>query len=148
MRFNITDYVILASYLLLILFVGLWVSRTKKGEKKNASDYFLASKGLPWWIIGASIIASNISAEQFIGMSGSGFAIGMGIASYEFMGAITLVLVAVFFLPIFLKMKIFTMPEFLEKRYDKRVKTTMAIFWLAVFIFVNLFNPIFGSFNN
>ena len=138
MRFNITDYVILASYLLLILFVGLWVSRTKKGEKKNASDYFLASKGLPWWIIGASIIASNISAEQFIGMSGSGFAIGMGIASYEFMGAITLVLVAVFFLPIFLKMKIFTMPEFLEKRYDKRVKTTMAIFWLAVFIFVNL----------
>ncbi len=138
MKFNITDYVILASYLLLILFVGLWVSRTKKGEKKNASDYFLASKGLPWWIIGASIIASNISAEQFIGMSGSGFAIGMGIASYEFMGAITLVLVAVFFLPIFLKMKIFTMPEFLEKRYDKRVKTTMAIFWLAVFIFVNL----------
>ena len=79
MKFNITDYVILASYLLLILFVGLWVSRTKKGEKKNASDYFLASKGLPWWIIGASIIASNISAEQFIGMSGSGFAIGMGI---------------------------------------------------------------------
>ncbi len=138
MTFNTLDYGILIAYMLLILSIGLWVSRTKKGQKKNASDYFLASKGLPWWIIGASIIASNISAEQFIGMSGSGFAIGMGIASYEFMGAITLIIVAVFFMPIFLKMGIFTMPEFLERRYDKRVKTTMAIFWLAVFIFVNL----------
>ena len=138
MTFNALDYGILIAYMLLILSIGLYVSRSKKGHKKNASDYFLAGKGLPWWIIGASIIASNISAEQFIGMSGSGFAIGMGIASYEFMGAITLILVAVFFMPIFLKMGIFTMPEFLEKRYDKRVKTTMAIFWLAVFIFVNL----------
>lgn len=138
MRFNTLDYSILAAYMLLILGIGLWVSRTKKGSKKSASDYFLAGKGLPWWIIGASIIASNISAEQFIGMSGSGFAIGMGIASYEFMGALTLIVVAVVFMPIFLKMGIYTMPEFLERRYDKRVKTTMAIFWLAVFIFVNL----------
>jgi len=138
MTFNALDYGILFAYMLLILSIGLYVSRSKKGHKKNASDYFLAGKGLPWWIIGASIIASNISAEQFIGMSGSGFAIGMGIASYEFMGAITLIIVAVFFMPIFLKMGIYTMPEFLEKRYDKRVKTTMAIFWLAVFIFVNL----------
>lgn len=122
----------------LILGIGLWVSREKKGQKKNASDYFLAGKGLPWWVIGASLIASNISAEQFIGMSGSGFAIGMGIASYEFMAAITLIIVAIFFLPIFLKMGIYTMPEFLEQRYDKRVKTTMAIFWLGVFVFVNL----------
>ncbi len=138
MRFNTLDYSVLIAYMLLILGIGLWVSRTKKGSKKSASDYFLAGKGLPWWIIGASIIASNISAEQFIGMSGSGFAIGMGIASYEFMGALTLIVVAVVFMPIFLKMGIYTMPEFLERRYDKRVKTTMAIFWLAVFIFVNL----------
>ncbi len=138
MTFNVLDYGILIGYMLLILGIGLWVSREKKGEKKNASDYFLAGKGLPWWVIGASLIASNISAEQFIGMSGSGFAIGMGIASYEFMAAITLIIVAVFFLPIFLKMGIYTMPEFLEQRYDKRVKTTMAIFWLAVFVFVNL----------
>ena len=138
MTFNVLDYGILIGYMFLILGIGLWVSREKKGEKKNASDYFLAGKGLPWWVIGASLIASNISAEQFIGMSGSGFAIGMGIASYEFMAAITLIIVAVFFLPIFLKMGIYTMPEFLEQRYDKRVKTTMAIFWLAVFVFVNL----------
>ena len=96
MTFNTLDYGILIAYMLLILSIGLYVSRSKKGRKKDASDYFLAGKGLPWWIIGASIIASNISAEQFIGMSGSGFAIGMGIASYEFMGAITLILVAVF----------------------------------------------------
>lgn len=138
MNFNWIDYSILATYLVLILGVGVWVSRAKPGEDKNASDYFLAGKGLSWWVIGASLIASNISAEQFIGMSGSGFAIGMGIASYEFMAAITLIVVAIFFLPIFLKMGIYTMPEYLARRYDERVKTTMAIFWLLVFVFVNL----------
>ena len=119
MTFNVLDYGILIGYMFLILGIGLWVSREKKGEKKNASDYFLAGKGLPWWVIGASLIASNISAEQFIGMSGSGFAIGMGIASYEFMAAITLIIVAVFFLPIFLKMGIYTMPEFLEQQIGR-----------------------------
>jgi SSS family solute:Na+ symporter len=138
MSFHLIDYLILAAYMALILSVGLWVSRRKSGEEKNAADYFLAGKGLSWWVIGASLIASNISAEQFIGMSGSGFAIGMGIASYEFMAAITLVIVAVFFMPIFLKMGIYTMPEFLARRYDNRVKTTMALFWLLVFVFVNL----------
>jgi len=136
--FSPVDYFILFSYFVLILGVGLWVSRPKPGEDKNAADYFLAGKGLSWWVIGASLIASNISAEQFIGMSGSGFAIGMGIASYEFMAAITLIIVAVFFMPIFLKMGIYTMPEFLARRYDGRVKTTMALFWLLVFVFVNL----------
>ncbi|HNA79334.1 MAG TPA: sodium/glucose cotransporter, partial [Turneriella sp.] len=97
--FSPVDYFILFSYFVLILGVGLWVSRPKPGEDKNAADYFLAGKGLSWWVIGASLIASNISAEQFIGMSGSGFAIGMGIASYEFMAAITLIIVAVFFMP-------------------------------------------------
>ncbi|AFM12350.1 sodium/sugar symporter [Turneriella parva] len=138
MKFSILDYTIVGAYFALILGVGLWVSRPKPGEDKTATDYFLAGNGLSWWVIGASLIASNISAEQFIGMSGSGFAIGMGIASYEFMGAITLIVVAVFFMPIFLKMRIYTMPEFLAKRYDNRVKTTMAVFWLLVFVFVNL----------
>ncbi|MFO1479093.1 MAG: sodium/sugar symporter [Turneriella sp.] len=138
MSFHWVDYAIVAGYMALILGVGLWVSRPRPNKNKDASDYFLAGKGLSWWVIGASLIASNISAEQFIGMSGSGYAIGMGIASYEFMAAITLILVAVFFMPIFLKMGIYTMPEYLERRYDARVKTVMAVFWLSVFVFVNL----------
>lgn len=138
MSFSTLDYFVLLAYILIIISVGLWVSRNKGGKKKNASEYFIADKSLKWWVIGTSLIASNISAEQFIAMSGSGFAIGMGIASYEFMAALTLIIVAVFFLPIFLKMGIYTMPEFLEQRYDKRVKTVMAIFWLIVFVFVNL----------
>lgn len=136
--FSTLDYVIFICYACIILFAGLFVSRNKDGKTKNSQDYFLASKSLAWWAIGASIIASNISAEQFIGMSGSGFAIGLGIASYEFIAAATLIVVAVFFLPIYLKANIYTMPQFLEIRYDKRVKTIMAFFWLLVFIFVNL----------
>jgi SSS family solute:Na+ symporter len=136
--FSFLDYTIFAAYGLLIITVGLWVSRNKKGESKTAQDYFLASKALPWWAIGASLIAANISAEQFIGMSGSGFAIGLGIASYEWMAAITLILVGKFFLPIFLEKKIYTMPQFLEKRFDNRVRTILAVFWLMVYIFVNL----------
>ncbi len=136
--FSTLDYVIFICYTCIILFAGLFVSRNKDGKTKNSQDYFLASKSLAWWAIGASIIASNISAEQFIGMSGSGFAIGLGIASYEFIAAATLIIVAVFFLPIYLKANIYTMPQFLEIRYDKRVKTIMAFFWLLVFIFVNL----------
>lgn len=132
------DYAIFIGYACIIMLIGLFVSRTKKGQTKNSQDYFLASKSLAWWAIGASIIASNISAEQFIGMSGSGFAIGLGIASYEFIAAATLIIVAVFFLPIYLRANIYTMPQFLEIRYDKRVKTIMAFFWLLVFIFVNL----------
>ncbi len=132
------DYLVFIAYGLLIIGVGLWVSRPKKGEKKTAQDYFLASKALPWWAIGASLIAANISAEQFIGMSGSGFAIGLGIASYEWMAAITLIIVGKYFLPIFLKKKIYTMPQFLEIRYDGRVRTVMAVFWLLVYVFVNL----------
>ncbi|BDD07319.1 sodium/sugar symporter [Aureibacter tunicatorum] len=138
MSFSYTDIAVFLGYCLLIVGVGLWMSREKKGHEKNAEDYFLASKSLPWWAIGASLIASNISAEQFIGMSGSGYAIGLGIAAYEWMAAITLILVAKFFLPIFLKEKIYTMPHFLEKRYDSRVRTSMAVFWILVYVFVNL----------
>ena len=135
--FSFLDYAIFVAYACLILFVGLFVSRNK-GKDKTSQDYFLASKSLAWWAIGSSIIASNISAEQFIGMSGSGFAIGLGIASYEFVAAASLIFVAVFFLPIYLRANIYTMPQFLEFRYDKRVKTIMAFFWMLVFIFVNL----------
>ena len=136
--FETLDYIVFGLYALLIVGVGLWVSREKGGKEKDSKDYFLASKSLPWWAIGASLIASNISAEQFIGMSGSGFRLGLAIATYEWMAAITLLVVAWFFLPIFLQKGIFTMPQFLEERYDSRVRTLLAVFWLAVFIFVNL----------
>ena len=118
--------------------VAWWVSRDKKGHKKNSQDYFLAGKSLPWWAIGASLIAANISAEQIIGMSGSGYVLGLAIASYEWMAAITLIIVGKYFIPIFLEKGIYTMPQFLEERYDRRVRIIMAIFWLAVYIFVNL----------
>ena len=101
--FSALDYAIFIGYAILILGVGLWVSRDKKGHQKNAEDYFLASKSLPWWAVGASLIAANISAEQFIGMSGSGFKIGLAIASYEWMAALTLIIVGKYFLPIFIE---------------------------------------------
>lgn len=138
MNISPIDLTIFIVYCALILFVGLFVSRSKKGEKKDANDYFLAGRGLAWWAIGASIIASNISAEQFVGMSGSGYAIGLAMATYEWIAALGLIIVAKYFIPIFLEKKIFTMPQFLEERFDKRVKTVMAIFWLLVFIFINL----------
>lgn len=132
------DLTIFIAYSTLILFIAIYVSRPKKGVKRSTDDYFLAGRGLTWWVIGASIISANISAEQFIGMSGSGYAIGIAMASYEWIAALGLIIVAKYFIPIFLEKKIFTMPQFLEERFDKRVKTVMAIFWLAVFIFVNL----------
>ena len=136
--FELLDYIIFAAYAILILGVGLWVSRDKKGHEKNAEDYFLASKSLPWWAIGASLIAANISAEQFIGMSGSGFAVGLAIASYEWMAAITLIIVGKYFLPIFIEKGLYTIPEFVEKRYSTNLKTILAVFWIALYVFVNL----------
>lgn len=138
MHLNYLDFAVFGLYAVILIFVAYWVSRDEKGHDKNASDYFLASKSLPWWAIGASLIASNISAEQIIGMSGSGYVIGMGIAAYELMAAITLILIAKYFLPIFLSKGIYTMPQFLENRYDSRVRTILAIFWLALYTFVNL----------
>lgn len=132
------DTSVFITYVLGLLLIALWVSRNTNDQDSNTEDYFLASKALPWWAIGASLIASNISAEQIIGMSGSGYAIGLAIASYEWMAAITLILVGKFMLPIFLENKIYTMPQYLQQRFDTRVKTIMAIFWLAVYVFVNL----------
>lgn len=132
------DLGVFVVYAVVILGIGFFVSRGKKGEDKSAEDYFLAGKSLPWWAIGASLIAANISAEQFIGMSGSGFALGLAIASYEWMAAITLLVVGKYFLPVFIKQGLYTIPEFIEKRFSSNLKTILAIFWLALFIFVNL----------
>lgn len=137
-NFEFVDYLIFVCYAILILGIGLWVSRDKKGHQKTAEDYFLASKSLPWWAIGASLIAANISAEQFIGMSGSGFASGLAIASYEWMAAITLIIVGKYFLPIFIKKGIYTIPGFVESRYSTNLKTILAVFWIALYVFVNL----------
>lgn len=132
------DLVVVVVYAIGIFGLAQWVSRDKAGHAKDTSDYFLASKSLPWWAIGASLIAANISAEQIVGMSGSGYAIGLAIASYEWMAALTLLIVGKFFLPIFLRNEIYTMPQFLEQRFGPNIRTVMAVFWLALYIFVNL----------
>jgi len=142
-QFAFIDYFIFGLYAVIILAVGLFMSRTKKGEVKTTEDYFLAGKTLPWWAIGASLIAANISAEQFIGMSGSGFAVGLAIASYEWMAALTLIIVGKYFLPVFLKQNIYTIPEFVEKRFNTSLKTILAVFWIALFVFVNLTSVIY-----
>ena len=138
MQLAFIDILIIVVYAAGIVGLATWVSRDAKGHQKNTQDYFLASKALPWWAIGASLIAANISAEQIIGMSGSGYVIGLAIASYEWMSAITIIIVGKYFLPIFLKHNIYTMPQFLEQRYDGRVRILLAVFWLGVYIFVNL----------
>lgn len=137
-QFAFIDGVIFAVYAIVIVGVGLWVSRTKKGTEKTASDYFLADRSLTWWAVGASLIAANISAEHFIAMSGSGFAIGLAVAAYEWIAAGVLIIVAKYFLPVFLKTGIYTMPQFLKQRYDRRVSTSLSIFWLLMYVFVNL----------
>lgn len=138
MKLASLDIVFFAIYVVALLGIAFWVSREKDGHNKNTNDYFLAGSSLPWWAIGASLIAANISAEQIIGMSGSGYKIGLAIASYEWMAAITLILVGKYFLPIFIERRIYTMPQFLENRYDHRVRNVMAVFWLGVYVFVNL----------
>lgn len=133
------DYLVFGLYFILVIGLALWVSRKPKEHKRSAEDYFLAGRSLPWWIIGASLIASNISTEQIIGMNGTAFESGIAVISYSLIGAsITILIVGKYFLPKFLQSKIYSMPEFLEKRYDKRVSTTMSVFWILVYIFVNL----------
>lgn len=138
MHLTSIDAIIVAVYAVALFGLAQWVSRERAGHEKTSTDYFLASRSLPWWAIGASLIAANISAEQIVGMSGSGYAIGLAIASYEWMAALTLVIVGKWFLPIFLKNQIYTMPQFLEQRFGKRIQLLMAVFWLALYIFVNL----------
>jgi SSS family solute:Na+ symporter len=137
------DYAIFAVYFVLISWYGYYIYNKKKSKEQGAKDFFLAEGSLTWWAIGASLIASNISAEHFIGMSGSGFALGLAISTYEWMASATLIIVAVFLLPVYLKNKIYTMPQFLLKRYNNTVSTVMAIFWLLVYVFVNLTSIIY-----
>ena len=132
------DYIVFFFYFILIVSYGVWIYRKKKKEETSSKDYFLAEGSLTWWAIGASLIASNISAEQFIGMSGSGFKMGLAIATYEWMAAFTLIIVAIFFIPVYLKNKIFTMPQYLNQRYNSNVAMIMAVFWLLLYVLVNL----------
>ena len=138
MLFNTLDLTIVAIYCIGIIGLATYVSRQSAGHERSAEDYFLAGRSLPWWAIGASLIAANISAEQIIGMSGQGFVVGMAIATYELTAAIALIVMAKFFLPLFLEKKIYTMPQFLEQRFDKRVSLVLSFFWLAIYIFINL----------
>ncbi|QGK73230.1 sodium/sugar symporter [Flavobacterium sp. SLB02] len=137
------DYIVFFIYFIIVTAYGMYIYRSKKTAATSSNEYFLAEGSLTWWAIGASLIASNISAEHFIGMSGSGFAIGLAIASYEWMSAATLIIVAMFILPVYLKNKIFTMPQFLAKRYSGTVSTIMAIIWLLIYVFVNLTSIIY-----
>ena len=132
------DLVVVAIYAIALFAIALWVSREPAGHQKDTEDYFLAGKSLPWWAIGASLIAANISAEQIIGQSGQGFVVGLAIAAYEWQAAIVLLVVAKFFLPVFLKRGIYTMPQFLETRFGDEVKSVMAVFWLVLYTSVNL----------
>src|SRR5687768_11203246 len=138
MGLSTVDIIVVIAYAIGIFGLAQWVSRERPGHTKDSSDYFLASKNLPWWAIGASLIAANISAEQIVGMSGSGYAIGLAIASYEWMAAATLLIVGKWFMPIFLAKQIYTMPQFLEQRFGPTIRTVMAFFWLVLYIFVNL----------
>jgi SSS family solute:Na+ symporter len=137
------DYIVFFLYFIGVSSYGYYIYRKKKTTSSSAKDFFLAEGSLTWWAIGASLIASNISAEHFIGMSGSGFALGLAISTYEWMAAATLIIVAIFFIPVYLKNKIFTMPQFLATRYNDKVSTIMAVFWLLVYVFVNLTSIIY-----
>ncbi|HEY3429865.1 MAG TPA: sodium/solute symporter [Cyclobacteriaceae bacterium] len=137
------DYIVFLFYFLIVAIYGYWVYNKKKKALADSKDFFLAEGSLTWWAIGASLIASNISAEQMIGMSGSGFKLGLAISAYEWMAAATLLIVAIFFMPVYLKNKIFTMPQFLSQRYNERVAMIMAVFWLMLYIVVNLMSILY-----
>jgi len=133
----LSDKIIFIVYFIVVASYGYWVYQRKKKATTDTHDFFLAEGSLTWWAIGASLIASNISAEQFIGMSGEGFFVGTAVAAYEWIAAIALIIIAVWFIPIYLKNKIYTMPQFLKTRYNESVALIMAIFWLFLYVFVN-----------
>ena len=142
-KLEVADYAVFLVYFVVVSSYGIYIYHQKKAKSIDSKDFFLAEGSLTWWAIGASLIASNISAEHFIGMSGSGFALGLAISTYEWMAAATLIIVAIFFIPLYLKNKIYTMPQFLAQRYNSTVSTIMAIFWLLVYVFVNLTSIIY-----
>jgi solute:Na+ symporter, SSS family len=132
------DYAVFLIYFVVVAAYGVWIYKRKQRSEASTTDFFLAEGSLTWWAIGASLIASNISAEQFIGMSGDGFAVGVAVAAYEWIAAIALIILAVFFMPIYLQNRIYTMPQFLTERYNQTVAMIMAVFWLFLYVFVNL----------
>src|SRR6476660_2967617 len=132
------DYIVFLVYFFIVASYGLWIYKKKKSAQGGTKDYFLAEGSLTWWAIGASLIASNISAEQFIGMSGEGFFLGIAVAAYEWIAAIALIIIAIWFIPVYLKNKIYTMPQFLKTRYNESTALIMAVFWLFLYVFVNL----------
>jgi SSS family solute:Na+ symporter len=137
------DWIIVLFYFVIVSLYGYWIYRRKQITEASSADFFLAEGALTWWAIGASLIASNISAEQMTGMSGSGFQLGLAISSYEWMAALTLIIVAIFFMPVYLKNRIFTMPQFLHQRYNSKVAMIMAVFWLLLYIVVNLLSILY-----
>src|SRR6195952_666215 len=137
------DYAVFIIYFIVVVSYGYYIYQRKKKLTTDTKDFFLAEGSLTWWAIGASLIASNISAEQFIGMSGSGFKMGLAISAYEWMAAATLLIVAIFFIPVYLKNKIYTMPQFLNQRYNGTVAMIMAVFWLFLYIVVNLLSILY-----
>src|SRR5258706_6226089 len=132
------DYIVFAIYFVIVSSYGYWIYQRRKSKEHDSKAFFLAAGSLTWWAIGASLIASNISAEQFIGMSGNGFFVGIAVAAYEWIAALALIIIAIWFIPIYLKNKIYTMPQFLKTRYNESVALIMAIFWLFLYVFVNL----------
>src|SRR6201990_1469566 len=132
------DVVVFIIYFLIVSAYGIWVYRRRQSREHDAKGFFLAEGSLTWWAIGASFIASNISAEQFIGMSGDGFFVGIAVSAYEWIAAVALIIIAIWFMPVYLKNKIYTMPQFLKTRYNETVALIMAVFWLFLYIFVNL----------
>src|SRR6185503_17139895 len=137
-KFKTADIAIFVIYFFIVAGYGYYIYRKKKKAVSDTHDFFLAEGSLTWWAIGASLIASNISAEQFIGMSGNGYSIGIAVAAYEWIAAIALIIIAVWFMPVYLKNKIYTMPQFLKTRYNETVALIMAVFWLLLYVFVNL----------
>ena len=140
---HLPDYIVFFIYFIVVSSYGYWVYHQKKSREMDSKDFFLAEGSLTWWAIGASLIASNISAEQFIGMSGEGYFVGIAVSAYEWIAALALIIIAVWFMPVYLKNKIYTMPQFLQQRYNSTVSTVMAIFWLLVYVFVNLTSIIY-----
>ena len=136
--FEVADYLVILVYIVILVGMGLFLSRSKNGEEKSSTDYFLAGNTLTWWAVGASLIAANISAEQFIGMSGSAYASGIAQAAYELMAAATLLVVGKFLLPLMIEKKIFTIPQFLRERYNWGVGFAFSLLWLFLYVFVNL----------
>src|SRR5215218_961290 len=132
------DYAVFITYFFIVSVYGYTIYHKRKKNEHDAKAYFLAEGTLTWWAIGASLIASNISAEQFIGMSGEGFFLGVAVAAYEWIAAIALIIIAVWFIPVYIKNKIYTMPQFLKQRYNESTALIMAIFWLFLYVFVNL----------